>query len=152
MANNSTLKGVTIVRNADAFGNGRAVDVIGVSGVTLANNTLTTTMTNSNAFGVFVDASSNITVTGNTISTSRPGGNGIGLYLRDSSVLVANNTLSGGGTGAYAAFVVASGGHTLTLQPGSSGNVLAAGTCQNAGGTINGSFGYTASGIPGTCP
>ncbi|MGE5466442.1 MAG: inverse autotransporter beta domain-containing protein [Ignavibacteria bacterium] len=154
MANNSALKGVTIVRSADAWGGGRSVDVIGVSGVTLANNTLSTTMTNANAFGVFVDASSNITITGNTISASRPGATGIGLYLRDSSVLVANNTLSGSGTTPYAAFLAYTGGHTLTLQPGSSGNVIAAGTCQNAGGggTLSGSMGYTASGIPGTCP
>lgn len=150
MADNSTLTGMTVVRNP-TFGNERGVEVINVSGVTLTNNTISSTANNASAFGVFIDGSSNIRVTGNTISATRVGATAIGLYMRDSSIIAANNTLSAFGATSYAAFLTTNLGHTLALQSGSSGNVLANGSCFS-GGTISGSLAYTANGVPGVCP
>jgi parallel beta-helix repeat protein len=153
MADNSTLTGMTIVRN-QTFGSERGVEVINVSNVTLANNTISVATTSGVPMGVYIDGSSNVRVTGNTISSTRGAGAAIGLYMKDSSIVVSNNTLSAFGPPSYAAFLTTTAGHTLTLQSGSSGNVFANGSCFNAGGAgiIGGSLSYTVGSIPGTCP
>lgn len=153
MANNATLTGMTIVRNDTVSSTPRTVNAIGVSGATLSNNTLYATGTNTNTYSVFIQNSSNITVSGNTITGERPNAIGIALYINNSSATVANNTLKGIGTTSYAAYLVANGGNTVTIQPGSTGNVFTGGTCGQVGlGTFTGSLSYTAGGVPGTCP
>ncbi|CAG0977331.1 hypothetical protein MTYP_01561 [Methylophilaceae bacterium] len=150
MADNSTLSGMTIVRDTPpANGDPHAVEAIGVNGATIVNNTLTATSTNSNAFGVYIQDSSNITISGNTISGVRPSAVGIGLYINNSSVKVADNTLGGTGSTSYAVYLVANGGDTVTIQPGSTGNTFSNGVCGFVGaGTFNGTL--IADGSP--CP
>lgn len=154
MANASTLLGMTINQTQNpANSDPRGVSVDGLSNVTIANNVVTVTATNGNAFGTFIANSSNVTVTGNTISSTRLGATAIGLYANNSSLSVADNTLSAFGNTTFAAYLVADPGDTVTIHSGSTGNVFGAGACGNAGGgTFVGSLEYTSGGVPGTCP
>lgn len=154
MADNSTLSGMIINQtqnfaNADPYG----VTVNGRSNVTITGNVITVTATNGSAFGTFILDSNNVTVRGNTISASRISAAAISLYANNSSVTVTDNTLRATGNTIYSAYLVANPGDTITIQPGSTGNVFLSGGCNNTGGgTFNGSFAYTSGGVPATCP
>jgi len=154
MANDSALLGMTINQTqnpADSDPHGVVVD--NLTNVVIANNVITVDSSNGSAFGTYITNSSNVTVTGNTISATRPGAVAIGLYANSSSLMVADNTLSAFGNIAYAAYLVADPGKTLTILPGSTGNVLAAGGCDHVGsGTFTGAFSYSSGGTTGTCP
>lgn len=155
MANDSTLRGMTINQTQNAAaGDPHGVSVQGLSNVTIANNVITVTASNGNAFGTYILNSSNVTVTGNAISATRLGGFAAALYANNSSLIAANNTLSATGNTARTAYLVANlGGDTLTILPGSSGNVFGNGVCQHVGvGTFAGALGYIAGGVAGNCP
>lgn len=155
MANDSTLTGMTINQTMSLpAGDPRGVVAIGLSNVTIINNTITVDASNASAFGTYIADSSNVIVAGNTISATRPGATAMGLYARNSSLIIADNTLNAGGSTTYATYLVATGGETLTILPGSTGNVFG-GNCAYAigGGTITGSVSYTTTGgASGTCP
>ncbi|MBF0166961.1 MAG: hypothetical protein HQL45_04960 [Alphaproteobacteria bacterium] len=141
MANNSTLIGMTINQS---YGGGVVsawgVTADGVSGATISNNKITINHASSNAFGVrAVTNSSSIIVSGNTISVTNTNGHAYGLQVTGtSSATVTGNTFSADGTLSDRAIYLAN----ATIQSGSTGNAILAGTCNNAGGNT-GSIGLT---------
>jgi len=172
MAANSTLAGMRI-NDTDTGGvNSIPVRVTGVSGVTIANNTLSATTTNGSAQALLVSGvgASNITVSGNTLTAQATvGGNSIGLnFTNGASGTIANNTITATGAANVRALALgnlntttatvsgntlsASGGGafnravdflgTNTVNNGSTGNVLSAGVCNN-GGAVTGSISFT---------
>ena len=149
-ANNSAVSGLTI-RNTGPLGTGATgVRVLGVTGVTIANNTISASdlgNNSSNGVGVFGGSA---TIIGNSISAV---GNTTGVatainVFAGSTVTVANNTLSASGsnTAGFNRFLSFQAGATINTAA-SSGNTAAAGVCNNLG--ANGVVSFTGG---ATCP
>lgn len=127
MADNSTLSGMTVSTSGTT-----AVFVNSVASVTITNNTLTSVGTTINING-FTGTS---TVSNNSVSTSG-GGTALGINGgAGTNITVSGNTLSATGGGRHTAI------QNVTVQSGSTGNVISAGTCGNLGG-VTGSISYT---------
>ncbi len=146
MANNSTLTGFTIERFSFA-GDSAAVRANGVTGATIANNTLTGGVNGggTSSIGLLIDGgSSNITVRNNTLRGNSGTGDGFGLQIDNSSATVSGNTIGANtpGTNSTASLTNA------TIGAGSTGNVANGGTCLNGGGNT-GTIGFTNA---ATCP
>lgn len=145
MGANSTLTG-TSVTVSDAAGviAVYGVQVDGVAGATISNNVISVTDSTSSAIGIrLINTATNATITGNTVTATRTGGGGgnaIGLQMVDNSTAtVAGNSFSAtGGGGNYGVYRSNS-----TALTGSTGNVLAAGTCDTSSGTNTGAISFT---------
>ncbi|HEY3916656.1 MAG TPA: inverse autotransporter beta domain-containing protein [Stellaceae bacterium] len=132
MANNSTLKGLIINTTDNTGNNALAVQANGVTGATIANNTINATVTaGGTAHGVDVLAgASNITVSGNTITATGAGGAdlAIGVQVNNASATVTGNSLGGSGATTNATVLLS----TANILTGSTGNVAVAGSCDLA--------------------
>ncbi|MCX7365713.1 MAG: inverse autotransporter beta domain-containing protein [Alphaproteobacteria bacterium] len=141
VTDNTTLSGMTII-GASSSGAG----VFGVrmndtsTGATITNNTITVMQTGANgAVGLLLGSNNTATVSGNTVTVTGPtgqtmtalGANNGGTYT------ISGNTLSASGGTTNRAISLA--GDTLM---NSTGNVKAAGICNNGGGNT-GSVGFT---------
>jgi hypothetical protein len=143
---NNTISGLTI--NGTRAGNAaygiRVNDTAG--NVSILNNTVTMTQTGANAiFGIAaVNQNQNITISGNTVTVvGTAGQTASGLIFRGALGAGTSGTLSGntlnvsGGTNNYAVWVDV----VTTINAGSTGNVLASGTCN--GTPASGFVGFT---------
>jgi hypothetical protein len=113
IGSNSSLIGLTI--NSP----GSAINIDVAEANTIANNTIVASVE-----GILAVGMDNGVITGNSITTTS--GNSLGIRLLGSSALVSGNTLSSNNVGALLM--------TSTIAPGSTGNVLVSGTCQDKGG------------------
>jgi len=143
MANNSTLRGMTINDTGTGAGNSLGLLTDGVSGAVVVGNTITANGAPADAVhGISFLNSSNITVSGNTI-TANGGGNALALQYFNTSGIISNNTLSASGSsGTNRAVLLVGGGGATALQAGSTGNNRVAGTCSTSG-TVTGAVGFT---------
>lgn len=142
MNTNSSLIGMTL-NGTSSSGGGYAVDAQGVSGVTLRNNTLSSSFTS----GYVVDlmSSTNAVVTGNNIVATASTGAALAIRTESASnILIAGNTLSATGAPSY----VVTGNQFTSFAANSSGNVAVNGTCIFSGGAPAGSVGFSTI----TCP
>lgn len=136
MANNSTIDGLTVSLTRSGGSGAFGVYIVNVSGATIRNSTITGTETGANTSeGVVVgNNTSNITISNNTINAvSHAGQSAIAFIIANggggAAATVTGNTLSAtGGTNNWA--VVLNG---ATVNPGSTGNVKSAGTCNDFG-------------------
>jgi len=152
LANDSTLTGLTISNNGayGVFGNG-------VTGATVSDNTISASETGTNkSYGLYVGGLSAVSVVNNSLgAVAAPAGKSQALHLGvgagTSTYTVAGNTLSatGGSTNHHTDLTVAVGPWALTINGGSTGNTIVAGTCTAGGGTLTGAIGYTDG---STCP
>jgi hypothetical protein len=137
MANDSRLIGMNL-RSTDVAGGGvnyRGINVIGVSNVQILNNTVwqslgVTLSGSSTALGV--ENSTNVIVRNNSLSAYHHDSNAAGMVVLDSSVQITNNRLLGQGRDAGTSFgllLADTTGSSLTVLPGSTGNVLLNGGC-----------------------
>jgi len=139
MANSSTLTGVTVNTSDSSGSNALAVTASGISGARILDNTVNATETAAagTAHGIDVGGGAgNITVSGNTV-TARGGAIAIGVQVNSSSATVSGNSLSASGAASTSSQTQLVGANIL---PGSSGNTVAAGSCNVAlagsGGTV----------------
>ncbi len=132
MANNSTLKGLTVSDTASGSNAGLAVRVnSGVSGATISNSTLTATSGTADAIALNVFSSSSGTiVSGNTLTATSSNATAVGLNANSASLTVTNNSFSATNATANEAEAL----NFATIESGSTGNVNKAGTCSNGGG------------------
>lgn len=142
MGSNSTLTGMTVT-NTTGGGSGATGVVIdgGVSGATIANNTITGISNGFDAAGILLLDGTSITIRNNAITgISNGGANASGLNLAPtaaSNVLVTGNTMSAtGGTTNMALYV------DTFVNTGSTGNVKLAGSCLSGPGST-GTIGFT---------
>ncbi|MDH4983449.1 inverse autotransporter beta domain-containing protein [Hyphomicrobium sp. D-2] len=143
MASDSALSGLTI--NVVGTIGAAGVNASNVSGVTIANNTISVSGTNNNVAALqFVN--STVTVTGNSLSaTSTLGYYAVPLFMNGGTYTIAGNTFNAAGGDISRSLYLAS---NLTFNPGSTGNTLVSGGCF-ASGTITGSIGLAGG---ATCP
>ena len=141
MANNSTLRGMTINDIGAGGANSLGLNTTGVNGAVVTGNTITAGGSGGGVQGILFINSTNITVSGNTITTTG-GNNPAGIQYSDTSGIISNNTLSVTGGAGQNAAVWLNGGTLTTVQSGSTGNNRIAGTCRVIG-TVNGSVGFT---------
>lgn len=132
MANNSTLKGLTVSDTASGANAGLAVRVnSGVTGATISNSTLTAISGTSDAIALNVFSSSSGTmVSGNTLTATSSNSTAVGLDANSASLTVTNNTFSATNATTNEAEAL----NFATIESGSTGNVNKAGTCSNGGG------------------
>ncbi len=148
MAGNNTLSGLTINGTENGVGLSAVYLDNGSSNITISNNTITATQNGNNgALGINAALVTNLVVSGNTITATGTGTattmTALGLVL-STGLTVSGNTLSAsGGTTNRAVTVTGAGGAGTTINAGSTGNTISAGVCNNGGGTINGSIGFT---------
>lgn len=145
---NNTLSGLTIT-GTDTGGGVFGVLLNNSAGnINILNNTITVTQTGANgAVGIASGFNSNVVVSGNTITVRGVAGQtATALNLAASTgVTVAGNTMNvSGGTTNRGVFINGS-----TINAGSTGNVLAAGTCVNGGSNSGSAIGFTNG---STCP
>lgn len=149
-ANNSTISGLTITNtNGDLNSNG--VRVNGVSGVTIANNTITATAAGGGGItAVAIVGGTGHTVSGNTLSaiaTTTATSNASALFMNGGAATVTRNSFSGTNVNSGSERTI-NLQNTPTINAGSTGNTLLKGSCfQTVGAT--GSIGL-ANGA--TCP
>lgn len=141
LTDNTTLSGMTIVGASSSGG-----PVFGVrmndtaSNATITNNTITVTQTGANgAVGLSFGANNTATASGNTITVTGPTGQTLTALsaVNGGTYMIGGNTLSASGGTTNRAISLAN--DTLTS---STGNVKAAGVCNNGGGNT-GSVGFT---------
>ncbi|MGD1875953.1 MAG: inverse autotransporter beta domain-containing protein [Kiloniellaceae bacterium] len=147
LADDATVTGLTVNRTSSSSGDSFALRGSGVSGVTIANNTITATADAGGDFAVaitFDSGSSGNTIIGNTINTvNTPGSTADGIVISNAdNTTVSDNTINASG-------VI---NRTLNLinatNLSGSGNVAVSGTC-NAVSSNSGSIGFTGG---STCP
>lgn len=148
LAGNNTLSGLTIT-GTDTGGGVVGVLLNNTAGnINILNNTITVTQAGANgALGIVLGTNSGVVVSGNTITVkSIAGQTATALNVGGSTgVTVAGNTLNvSGGTTNRGVSINGS-----TVNAGSTGNVLAAGTCNNGGGNSGSAIGFTDG---STCP
>lgn len=141
---NNTISGLTIV-GTDSGGGARAILLNSTAGnINILNNTITMTETGANgAVGISTDRNDNIVISGNTVTVTGSGGattlTALGLAGTGAqTATVTGNTLSASGGTTNRAVSVTS----YTINAGSTGNVKAAGVCNNGGGNT-GSVSFT---------
>ncbi len=149
-ANNSTISGLVVTNTSVGINAQGVVVPLGVSGVTIANNSITVTGPGGGGLAAVALVGGNSTVSGNTltaIATTTSTSNLAALFMNGVSATITGNTFS--------ATNVSSGSsralnlqNNPTINAGSTGNTLLSGSCfLNAG--ITGSIGL-ANGA--TCP
>jgi hypothetical protein len=176
MANDSAVRGMTVSATVSSVscagfpcgGFARGIQITGASNVVIENSTIAATGGNSNgnAFGVFADTTSNVTIRNNAISAVNGNSSTMAVHVRNSlNALVVNNALTSeseavrtdgssatvasnsmnftGGGPHFAATLV-----NATINPGSTGNVVAGVPNCFLVGTNTGTLGFTT----GTCP
>jgi hypothetical protein len=150
MANNSTVSGLTINTNTPA-GASIAISGDGVTGVTIANNVLTTTASSNPTAAIHVTGVFGGTISGNTLSATGVGSNTAALSMNGLGTwTVAGNSLSATESGAPAGRTInLVGAANLTFTAGSTGNTLVRGSCNVTGGVSTGSIGLAGG---ATCP
>lgn len=148
LAGNNTLSGLTIT-GTDTGGGVTGVLLNNTAGnINILNNTIRVTQTGTNAAnGISVTNNSTVVISGNVITvTSIAGQTATALNMNGpTGVTVSGNTLSASG-GTTNSAVALSGS---TVNAGSTGNVMAAGACDNNGGNSGSAVGFTNG---STCP
>ena len=133
MADNSTLKNLSVNNTYNAGGDNEAIGLANRSNVTLSGNTITVNNTAGAAYGIvgMSGAASGLTVSHNTIrTTGNTGGYGVAV-LTTGSVNISNNTLQ-----AAASAGALNRAHALEIMDTGSGTQLtAAGNQLSASGT-----------------
>jgi len=143
-ANNSTISGLTIHNNGPAGTGARGIGVIGATGVTIANNTISASDLVTNSSNGIVVNTGSATITGNTI---RALGNSVGIatainvLVAGSTVTVANNILSASGATDPTHNRIVGLGPGATVNAGSTGNTAVSGVCLGTG--ANGFVSFT---------
>lgn len=143
MKNNSSLIGMTVTGTSGGDG-GYAIDAQNKTGVTLRNNTLSSSF--NSGYTVDLMGSTNAVVTGNTITATASGFGAIGIRtVAAANIKIADNTITATGAPSY----VVAGNNFTSFASGSTGNVAGNGICFFVGGAPTGSVGFT-NGTP--CP
>jgi len=152
MASNSTLRGLTI--NSSNTGGNSVVGVRAqnVTGVTIANNTITASSNTASSQAVLVSIggagnSASATISNNTLTATTTGStSAYAIQVNDFfatsnvSATISGNTLSASGASTTNAHTRLSGANILT---GSSGNTVTNGTCSVASAGSGGTVTYT---------
>lgn len=137
MANDSTIRGMNLV-STDVAGGGvnyRGINVIGVSNVRILDNTVLVALNNTvsgSATALGVENSANVVIDNNAVVAYHQNSNAAALVVLDSSVQVSNNLLFGLGvtpSNSYGVLLADNTGTSLTVLPGSTGNVILNGRC-----------------------
>ena len=139
---NTTVSGLTI--NGTGSGGGGLIGIQPnntAGNITISNNTVTLTQTGANTVnGIGLSANTNVTVSGNTVSVTGIIGQTAQAFIAaaTSSATVSGNSFSASGGTTNRATSLTS----TTIFSGSTGNVKAAGVCNNGGGNT-GSISFT---------
>lgn len=141
MGDNSSLVGMTVA-GVSAGGGGYAVNAQNKTGVTLNNNTLSSSFTS--GYTVDFSGSANAVVTGNTISATSSAGGATGIRTSSAAnIKISGNTITATGVTSY----VVSGNNFTSFAAGSTGNVAGNGICI-FGGAPTGSVGFSTISCP----
>jgi hypothetical protein len=142
--NNSTIIGLTMHNNGPAGTGARGIGVIGATGVTIANNTISASdLVSNSSNGIVVNTGGSATITGNTI---RALGNSTGIatainVLATGTVTVTNNILSASGATDPTRNRIVGMAPGATVNAGSTGNTAVSGVCLGTG--ANGFVSFT---------
>lgn len=147
MANDSTIRGMTIVHTdpASGFSNPRGIRAFGVSNVTIANNTVNVDSTGASAFGIRVQDSTNVNVLNNNVTTTHSSSISFGIQVADAQVRVAGNIINSTSGNPASASVISlvDTGSGVEILSGSTGNVRVNGGNCDIGGSIVGTVSFT---------
>ncbi|MCR6672973.1 right-handed parallel beta-helix repeat-containing protein [Devosia ginsengisoli] len=140
MADDSTLKGMTVGGTGTAFGsNPIGIYANNVSNAAIIDNIVSMTSTEGTAFGIRVQGSTNVLVDGNVVTATHPTANAVGIQLVGGSARISNNVATAnGGSNSYAYFLVDDAGIAPMVLAGSTGNANLGGTCIVNTGTVHG--------------
>jgi hypothetical protein len=147
LAGNNTLSGMTITGTDTGGGLAGVLLNNTAANINVLNNTINLTQTGANAAsGIAVGVNTGVVVSGNRITVTGSGGatTMTALNVVTSTATVSGNTLSASGGTANRATNVSNS----TINSGSTGNVKAAGVCNDGGGNT-GSLSFTDG---STCP
>lgn len=140
-----TLSNLTVTNAYSDGTGGRAVHVAdGSTNVTIANNTITATQSDTNgAAALSIGQNTSVTARGNTLTATGSGTattmTALGANSTNTTLTVANNSISASGGGTANNMVWVAGG--TTINAGSTGNIRGSGTCN--GTPASGSVGFT---------
>jgi hypothetical protein len=157
MTDGSTIQGMNLV-STDVAGGGvnyRGINVLGVSNARVLDNTVTLSLSNTvsgSATAIGVENSTNIIVGNNTTNSYHHDSNAAGLVVLDSSLQIYNNQWFAQGRDPSMSFALLLASNTptsLTVLPGSIGNVILNGMCNIPLATPTNTV-YMANGT--TCP
>lgn len=141
-----TLSNLTVTNAFSGGIGGRAVAVAdGSTNVTIANNTITATQSDTNAgIALGIGQNTSVTVRGNTLTATGSGTattmTALGANLTNTTLTVTNNTISASGGGTANNIVWVAGG--TTINAGSTGNIRRLGDCEGTS-PASGSVGFT---------
>lgn len=129
MANNSTIRGLTVNNNASGVTGPIGIEANGVTGATVASSSITIVASGSGAArGILFANGTSLTATGNTISSTNTGsGNGLGIVLSAATGSIVSNTVNTYAAAAdSAAFDI--GSSTAATLTGNSGTSVGTGS------------------------
>lgn len=128
MADNSTLRNMTVTNYRNGAGNAYAVNLQNKTGVTIENSTITSYGNSGTGFGIDAYNSTNAVIRGNTVTASSSAANAIGMRAQDATnITIADNSISLPTAGAVK--YVLQGNNGTSFNATSTGNTASSGTC-----------------------